>query len=247
MNIMHKSLVSIEQHTFSDNRLFAALCQDSFLNLLPHLSAVDIKRGESLCGCLNHAQYVYFPTTCMISLIYDLEDGLSTEVAVIGNEGLVGSSLLMGGDYSYCRTIAQTSGGAFRIKLSVLQREFDKGTELQQLLLLYIQAQITQISQTAVCNRHHSIEQQFCRWLLLSLDRSSSTHLHMTQEQIAHNLGVRRESVTDAARALLAENLIQYARGVISVLDRPRLEARVCECYSVVKNEYDRLLPQRVR
>lgn len=246
MNKLIERVNSIKQQSFKDNLLLAALPEACLLTLQPHLMKINVKRGECLCGYLNCSQYLYFPTTTMISLIYDLEDGLSTEVAVIGKEGLVGSSLLMGGDYSYCHTVAQTSGEAYRIKTEVLQQEFDKNTDLQQLLLLYTQAQITQISQTAACNRHHSIEQQFCRWLLLSLDRSSSNHLYMTQIQIANNLGVRGESVTEAARTLLTENLIQYSRGLISILDRPRLEARACECYSVVQNEYDRLLPANV-
>jgi CRP-like cAMP-binding protein len=246
MNKQLSGLNSSKTPSFKDNLLLAALPEECIVSLLPHLYPTRVERGECLSGYLKLSQFLYFPTTTMISLIYDLEEGLTTEVAVIGKEGLVGSSLLMGGDYSYCHTVAQITGSAYRIKTEVLQREFDKNTDLQHLLLLYTQAQITQISQTAACNRHHTIEQQFCRWLLLSLDRSSSNHLKMTQSQIANNLGVRRESVTDAARTLFSENLIQYSRGLISVLDRPRLEARVCECYSVVKNEYDRLLPTNV-
>lgn len=243
LNILKREPSAIRQSSFRNNLLLAALPLESYKNLLPHLLSVYVERGDILYEHQARSKYVYFPTTSMMSLIYDLADGFSAEVAVIGREGVVGDALLMGGGNNSCHVIAQTPGGAFRIKAEVIQGEFDKGNALQHLLLLHIQAQLTQISQTVACNRHHSIEQQLCRWLLLCLERSPSNQLFMTHERIANNLGVRRESVTTAAHTLQSEKLIHYQRGLITVLDRSRLEARACECYAVVKREYDRLMP----
>ena len=188
-------------------------------------------------------RYLYFPTTSIVSLLYVLENGASAEIAITGNEGLVGISLFMGGETTPSRAVVQSKGNGYRLRASVLKTEFALGGSLQYLSLRYTQALITQMAQTAVCNRHHSVDQQLCRWLLLSLDRLSSNELSMTQELIANMLGVRREGVTEAAGKLQDAKLIQYRRGRITVLDRPGLEARSCECYQVVKTEFDRLLP----
>ncbi|MFN2644883.1 MAG: Crp/Fnr family transcriptional regulator, partial [Burkholderiales bacterium] len=187
--------------------------------------------------------YVYFPTSGIVSLLYVLENGSSAEIAVTGNEGLVGISLFMGGETTPSRAAVQSAGEAYRLKAQVLKKVFENGGALQHLLLRYTQALITQMMQTAVCNRHHAVDQQLCRWLLLSLDRLPSNELVMTQELIANMLGVRREGVTEAAGKLQADGLIEYSRGRITVLDRARLERRVCECYSVVNREYERLFP----
>ena len=187
--------------------------------------------------------YVYFPTTSIVSLLYVMESGASAEIAVAGNEGLVGISLFMGGESTPSRAVVQSAGNGYRLKASVLKREFALGGHLQHLALRYTQALITQMSQTAVCNRHHAVDQQLCRWLLLSLARLQSNELLMTQELIANMLGVRREGVTEAAGKLQADGLIHYSRGHIKVLDRTKLEQRACECYAVVKKEFDRLLP----
>ena len=199
--------------------------------------------GEPLYESGARLDHVYFPTTCIVSLLYVLENGASAEIAVVGNEGILGISLFMGGETTPSRAVVQSEGWSYRLPALLLKEEFTRGGELQHLLLRFTQALITQMTQTAVCNRHHAVHQQLCRWLLLSLDRLASNELVMTQELIAHMLGVRREGVTEAAGSLQAEGLIQYSRGRITVLDRKRLEARVCECYSVVKKEYDRLLP----
>ena len=191
----------------------------------------------------GHLGYVYFPTTCIVSLLYVTVNGASAEIAITGNDGLVGISLFMGGETTPSRAVVQSAGYAYRLKAHILKAEFVRGGALQHLALRYTQALITQMSQTAVCNRHHTVEQQLCRWLLLSLDRLSSNELMMTQELIANMLGVRRGGVTEAAGRLQAAGLIHYSRGHITVLDRPRLEAWVCECYAVVKKEMDRLLP----
>jgi len=188
-------------------------------------------------------QHVYFPTDCIVSLLYVMVDGASAEIAVVGNEGLIGVALFMGGETTSSRGIVQSAGSAYRLGGKKLKQEFHRDGQMQVLLLRYTQALITQMAQTAVCNRHHSVDQQLCRWLLLSLDRLASNELSMTQELIANMLGVRREGVTEAAGKLQDAGLIRYRRGRISVLDRPRLEARVCECYQVVKTEFDRLLP----
>ena len=199
--------------------------------------------GKVLYESGNRLQHVYFPTNCIVSLLYVMEDGASAEIAVVGNEGVIGIALFMGGETTPSRALVQSAGHAYRLKGQLLKDEFNRSEELQHLLLRYTQALLTQMSQTAVCNRHHSVDQQLCRWLLLGLDRLSSNTLRMTQELIANMLGVRREGVTEAAGKLQAAGLIRYTRGKITVLDRPRLESRACECYSVVKKEFDRLLP----
>jgi CRP-like cAMP-binding protein len=188
--------------------------------------------------------HVYFPTTAIVSLLYVMEEGASAEIAVVGFEGLVGISLFMGGETTSSRAVVQSAGAGFRLKAHLLMGEFNRGGPVLHLLLRYTQALLTQMAQTAVCNRHHSLDQQLCRWLLLSLDRLHSKELIMTQALIANMLGVRREGVTEAAGRLDKAGLIRYQRGRITVLDRPRLEQRTCECYAVVKKEYDRLLPQ---
>jgi CRP-like cAMP-binding protein len=195
-------------------------------------------------GCALN--YLYFPTTSIVSLLYVMESGASAEIAITGNEGLVGISLFMGGESTPSRAVVQSAGEGYRLKAGVLKKEFALGGRLQYLALHYTQALITQMAQTAVCNRHHALEQQLCRWLLLSLDRLTGNELRMTQELIANMLGVRREGVTEAAGKLQAEGLIRYSRGQITVIDRPGLERRVCECYAVVKKEYDRLLPVKI-
>jgi CRP-like cAMP-binding protein len=186
--------------------------------------------------------HIYFPTTAIVSLLYELEAGSSVAIAVTGNEGMVGIAPFMGGESTPSRAVVQSAGEGYRLNAEVLKKEFERGGPLQQLLLRFTQALITQMTQTAVCNRHHSLDQQLCRWLLLSLDRSPSNDLVMTQELIAKMLGVRREGVTEAAGKLQAQGLIEYSRGKITFLDRKGLEACVCECYAVVKKEYDRLL-----
>jgi CRP-like cAMP-binding protein len=185
---------------------------------------------------------VYFPTTSIVSLLYVMEDGASAEIAVVGNEGILGISLFMGGDTTTNRAVVQSAGYGYRLKAQLLKQEFNRGGPVLHLLLRYTQALITQMAQTAVCNRHHSVEQQLCRWLLLSLDRLPTMELTMTQELIANMLGVRREGVTEAAGKLQRDGLIRYSRGHITALGRAKLEQAVCECYAVVKNEYDRLL-----
>jgi hypothetical protein len=189
---------------------------------------------------------MYFPTTSIVSLLYVMESGASAEIAITGNEGLVGISLFMGGESTPSRAVVQSAGNGYRLRASVLKKEFALGGNLQHLALCYTQALITQMAQTAVCNRHHALDQQLCRWLLLSLDRLPGTELVMTQELIANMLGVRREGVTEAAGRLQAEGLIHYRRGHIKVVDRAKLEKRVCECYAVVKKEFDRLLPYKI-
>jgi CRP-like cAMP-binding protein len=227
------------------NHLLAALPESDYARLLPDLELVPLPLGWAVYEAGGHLGYVYFPTTSIISLLYVMEDGSSAEIAVTGNDGLVGIALFMGGESTPSRAVVQSAGYGYRLKAAVLQREFKQGGQLQYLALRYTQALITQMAQTAVCNRHHSVEQQLCRWLLLSLDRLPSNELTMTQELIANMLGVRREGVTEAAGNLQAAGLIHYSRGHITVLDRPKLEKRVCECYAVVKRESDRLLPQR--
>ena len=189
--------------------------------------------------------YVYFPTTAIVSLLYVMEDGASAEIAIVGNEGIVGIALFMGGETTPSRAIVQSAGHGYRLSAKVLKQEFTRGGPIQHLLLRYTQALITQMAQTAVCNRHHSIEQQLCRWLLLSIDRLPSNELTMTQELISNMLGVRRSGVTEAALKLQSAGLIRYSHGHIAVLDRPALEKHACECYAVVKREFDRLLPAR--
>ncbi|MFL6563900.1 MAG: Crp/Fnr family transcriptional regulator [Burkholderiales bacterium] len=226
------------------NRLLAALPDKNYEALLPLLERVQLPLGMALYESGAKQAHVYFPTSSIVSLLYVLEDGASAEIAITGNEGLVGIALFMGGETTPSRAVVQSAGEAYRLKAAVLKEQFERGGELQHLLLRFTQALITQMTQTAVCNRHHAVHQQLCRWLLLSLDRLPGNQLVMTQELIANMLGVRREGVTEAAGKLQAEGLIEYSRGRITVLDRDQLEANVCECYSVVKREYDRLLPE---
>jgi CRP-like cAMP-binding protein len=216
------------------------------LRVGPHLERVDLKLGQVLYESGQDLTHVYFPTTAIVSLLYVLEDGASTEIAVVGREGLVGSALYLGGQHTSTRAVIQSAGLGYRLRASVIQEEFNMAGAVMHLLLRFIQALMTQMSQTAVCNRHHTVDQQLCRWLLLSLDRLPSDDLVMTQELIANMLGVRREGVTESAGKLQRLGLISYSRGHIKVLDRPALEKRVCECYPVVKQEYERLLPIRV-
>ena len=224
------------------NQLLAALPAADYQRILPNLEFVPLPLGMVLYEPGSRLGYVYFLTTGIVSLLYVLEDGASAEIAVTGSEGLVGISLFMGGESTTSRAIVQSAGDAYRMPAGILKREFEKSGELQHLLLRFTQALITQMTQTAVCNRHHSVEQQLCRWLLLSIDRLPTNELIMTQELIANMLGVRREGVTEAAGMLQQAGLIRYSRGRITVLDRPGLERRVCECYAVVKRETDRLL-----
>jgi len=227
------------------NLLLAFLPAESYAALERHLEFVPMPLGKAMYESGAKQAYVYFPTTSIVSLLYVLTDGASAEIAVTGFEGLVGIALFMGGETTPSRAVVQSAGHGYRLKASVLKKEFERGGALQLLLLRYTQALITQMAQTAVCNRHHSVEQQLCRWLLLSLDRLPSNELSMTQELIANMLGVRREGVTEAAGKLQAAGLIEYSRGKITVLDRPKLEERVCECYAVVKRESDRLLSRK--
>jgi CRP-like cAMP-binding protein len=228
------------------NRLLTALPPSVYERIRPELELVPLKLGASVYEAGGKLSYVYLPTTAIVSLLYVMKDGASAEIAVVGNEGLVGIALFMGGETTPSRAVVQSAGHAFRMKAHVLKREFESGGALQHLLLRYTQALITQMAQTAVCNRHHSVEQQLCRWLLLSADRLPTPELRMTQELIANMLGVRREGVNHAAGALQDAGLIRYRRGHISMIDRPGLEKRVCECYAVVKREFDRLLPDRI-
>jgi CRP-like cAMP-binding protein len=228
------------------NRLLAALPDQDYQRLVGFLEPVALPLGMAVYESGGPQGYVYFPTSSIVSMLYVLADGASAEIAVTGSEGLVGIALFMGGETTPSRAVVQSAGRGYRLKAAVLKAEFERGGALQHLLLRFTQALITQMTQTAVCNRHHEVDQQLCRWLLLSLDRLATNELVMTQELIANMLGVRREGVTEAAGKLQAEGLIQYSRGRISVLDRAQLEARVCECYSVVKKEYDRLLPENL-
>jgi len=224
------------------NHLLAALPAADYRRLQPHLERVAVELGCALYESGSQQDNVYFPTTSIVSLLYVMQNGSSAEIAVVGNEGVVGIALFMGGGTTSSRAVVQSAGYACQLEACVLKTEFERGGPLQHLLLRYTQSLIAQTSQTAACNRHHSVEKQLCRWLLLSLDRLPSNELTMTQELIANMLGVRREGVTEAAGNLQAAGLIRYSRGRISVLDRPRLEERVCECYAVVKRESDRLL-----
>lgn len=230
--------------TARQNHLLAALPQAVYERLLPNLELVPMPLGEVLSTSGGELPYVYFPTTCIVSLVYVMANGSSAEIAVTGYEGLLGVSLLLGGQTTPSQAVVQSAGHAYRIRAEVIKHEFEQGGPLQHLLLLYTQALIAQMAQTAVCNRHHSLDQQLCRWLLLSLDRLRSDNLTITQELIANMLGVRRQGVAEAAGNLQKAGLIDYRRGHITVLDRHGLEARVCECYAVVKGEYDRLLPR---
>ena len=233
-------------HSPKQNHILAALPAADYTRLLPDLELIPMPLGWAVYESGAHMSYVYFPTTSIVSLLYVMEDGASAEIAIAGNCGLVGISLFMGGETTPSRAVVQSAGNGYRLRASVLKREFAMGGNLQHLALRYTQALITQMAQTAVCNRHHALDQQLCRWLLLSLDRLQSNELVMTQELIANMLGVRREGVTEAAGRLQADGLIHYSRGHIKVLDRAGLERRVCECYAVVKTEYDRLLPYTI-
>ncbi len=228
---------------YSENHLLAALSPDECARLYPLLELIPMPLGEVLYESGDVLRHVYFPLDSIVSLLYVMEDGASAEISVVGNEGLIGVALFMGGETTPSRAIVQSAGYAYRLAGQRLKDEFHRNGELQLLLLRYTQALLTQMAQTAVCNRHHSVDQQLCRWLLLSLDRLPSNQLAMTQELIANMLGVRREGVTEAAGKLQKLGVIQYARGRITVLDRPRLEELCCECYAVVKKETDRLLP----
>jgi CRP-like cAMP-binding protein len=227
------------------NSLLAALPPADLERWLPQLEAVDLPLGRVLYESGAVLEHVIFPTTAIVSLLYVMEDGASAEIAVVGREGIVGIALFMGGESTPSRAVVQSAGKGLRLGARIIKEEFNRAPVLH-LLLRYTQALITQMAQTAVCNRHHSLDQQLCRWLLLSLDRLSGQQLEMTQELIANMLGVRREGVTEAAVKLQKAGLIRYARGHIEVLDRKRLEQRSCECYAVVKAEYDRLLPPRI-
>ena len=224
------------------NRLLAALPEKNYLALLPLLEPVVLPLGMAVYESNAKQGYVYFPTSSIVSLLYVLENGASAEIAVTGPEGLVGIALFMGGETTPSRAVVQSAGHGYRLKAAVLKAEFERGGPLQHLLLRFTQALITQMTQTAVCNRHHSVDQQLCRWLLLTLDRLPGRELVMTQELIANMLGVRREGVTTAASQLQRAGAIRYARGRIEVIDRSKLEDRVCECYDVVRRESDRLL-----
>jgi CRP-like cAMP-binding protein len=231
---------------FRKNHLLAALPPAEWGRWAPMLESIDMPLGQVIYEPGIALNYVYFPITAIISLLYVMENGASAEIAVVGNEGIVGVSLFMGGQSTPSRAVVQSAGLGCRLKASIMKTEFDKAGPALHLLLRYTQALITQMAQTAVCNRHHTLDQQLCRWLLLSLDRLQGDQLVMTQELIANMLGVRREGVTDGALKLQRAGLIQYARGRITILDRKGLEARTCECYAVVKREYDRLLPATI-
>ena len=229
------------------NHLLEVLTKIDLERFSKDLELIEMPLGEVLYESGEKLNYVYFPTTSIVSLLYVMEDGASAEIAVVGNEGILGISLFMGGETTPSRAVVQSAGYGYRLKAQLLKDEFNLNGPTMHLLLKYTQALITQMSQTAVCNRHHSIDQQLCRWLLLSLDRLESNELTMTQELIANMLGVRREGVTEAAGKLQKLGLINYSRGHIKVLDRAGVEKKCCECYKVVKLEYDRLLPEYQR
>jgi CRP-like cAMP-binding protein len=231
------------QHDPKKNRILAALPDDAWQRWQPVLEHVELPLGHVLYESGTTMTHMYFPTTAIISLLYVMENGASAEIAVVGNDGLVAVSMFMGGGSTPSRAVVQSAGHGFRLNAKDMKTEFDRGGAVLHLLLRYTQALITQMSQTAVCNRHHTLDQQLCRWLLLSLDRLEGNDLVMTQELIANMLGVRREGVTESASKLQNAGLIRYSRGRITVLDRSGLEKRSCECYAVVKKEYDRLLP----
>ncbi len=227
------------------NQLIAQLPAAELARWLPHLELVSLRLGAVMYESGGVLTHVYFPTTAIVSLLYVMENGASGEIAVVGKEGIVGIALFMGGESTPSRAVVQSAGFAYRLKAKLMMDEFNKATWVLHLLLRYTQALLTQMAQTAVCNRHHSLDQQLCRWLLLSLDRLPSNELIMTQELIANMLGVRREGVTEGALKLQHAGLIRYVRGHITVLDREGLAMRSCECYAVVKKEYDRLLAVR--
>jgi CRP-like cAMP-binding protein len=229
--------------SLKQNDLLAALSATELRRLRPNLELVKLELGEIVYESGRHLDHVYFPTDSIVSLLYVLESGASAEIAVVGREGVVGVSLFMGGETTPSRAVVQSAGAAYRMPGPLMKAEFTRGGTMQHLLLRYTQALITQMAQTAVCNRHHSVDQQLCRWLLLSIDRLPEPEITMTQELIANMLGVRREGVTEAAGKLQKAGVISYRRGNIKVLDRPKLESMSCECYSVVQRETQRLLP----
>jgi CRP-like cAMP-binding protein len=233
----------ISSKNIAENGLLSALPTAVTDRWLPHLEAVDMELGQVVYEAGAELRHVYFPTTAIVSLLYVMESGASAEIAVVGNEGVVGVAIFMGGASTLGRAVVQSAGRGLRIKADIVEREFNQTGPVLHLLLRYTQALITQMTQTAACNRHHNLHQQLCRWLLLSLDRLPNNELVMTQDLIADMLGVRRETVTEAAGKLQKEGLIRYQRGHITILDRPGLEKCTCECYAVVQKEYDRLLP----
>jgi CRP-like cAMP-binding protein len=228
------------------NHLLASLPHDQWQRCLPHLEQVDLPLGHVLYEAGSTLSHVYFPTTAIVSLLYVMQNGESAEIAVVGNEGVVGVSLFMGGDSTASRARVQSAGRAFRLTAPLMKEEFNQGGPMLHLLLRYTQALMTQMVQTAACNKHHSLDQQLCRWLLLSLDRLQGTEMQMTRELIANMLGVPPDTATESALKLQKAGLINYSRGLIRVLDRRGLEKRVCECYAVVREEYDRLLPEKL-
>ncbi|HEX9742600.1 MAG TPA: Crp/Fnr family transcriptional regulator [Nitrospiraceae bacterium] len=232
----------VDTHTPKENHLLATLTDEVQERLFPHLELIPLPLGKILYESGDSPLYVYFPADSIVSLLYVMENGASAEISVVGNEGMVGVAVFMGGESTPSRAIVQSAGHAYRLPQQRLKDEFNYSSEMRTLMLRYTQALITQMAQTAVCNRHHSIDQQLCRWLLLSLDRLPDNRLTMTQELIANMLGVRREGVTEAAGKLQKLNVIEYHRGHITVLDRPKLEKLSCECYAVVRKETDRLL-----
>jgi CRP-like cAMP-binding protein len=233
---------TLHTHTTNQNHLLAALPEETFERILPHLELIQMPLGEVICESGGQLQHVYFPTTSILSLHYIMENGASAEIAGVGNEGVLGISLFMGGNTTPSRATVQTAGHGYRLKGRLMMEEFNRAGPMMRLMLRYTQALMTQVSQTAVCNRYHSVEQQLCRWLLLTLDRLPSNEFTMTQELIASMIGVRRESITETAMILQREGLIKCRRGHITVLDRPGLESGACECYNVVKKEFHRLL-----
>jgi CRP-like cAMP-binding protein len=227
------------------NRMLAALPAKDYERLLPDLELVDMPLGWTMSESGDHVNYLHFPTSGIVSLIYSLEDGSSSETALVGSEGLVGISIFMGGESMPTSTEVQSAGQAYRLSRKIMKHEFALGGQLQHVALLFTQALIAQTSQTAVCNQHHSVDQKMCRWLLMAIDRSEGNELLVTQEAIGKLLGVRRESVTQVLGELKKSHLIERARGRITVIDRKKLEKRVCECYAVVQAEYERLLPNK--
>jgi CRP-like cAMP-binding protein len=242
----HRRPVVASSHEIQLNLLLAALPDAELKRWLPELELIEMPLGHVLYESGATETNVYFPTSAIVSLMYVMKNGAAAEIAVVGNEGIVGISLFMGGNSTPSRAVVQSAGKGYRLKARILRDEFERAGPVTHLLLRYTQALITQMAQTAVCNRHHSLDQQLCRWMLLSLDRLPGSDLVITQELIANMLGVRREGVTEGARKLQKDGLIRYSRGRIKVLDRKGLEKRVCECYAVVQKEYDRLLPMEV-
>lgn len=238
------SIAKTAGHTPNQNHLLASLPAEIFERVSSNLELVAMPLGEVVCESGGQLQYVYFPTTAILSLHYVMENGATAEIAGVGNEGMLGVSLFMGGNTTPSRATVQTGGWGYRLKVRLMMEEFNRAGPLMRLMLRYTQALMTQMSQTAACNRHHSVEQQLCRWLLLTLDRLTSNELTMTQELIAGMLGVRREGITEAAGHLQQAGIIRYRRGHITVLDRSGLETRTCECYSVVRKEFRRLLSE---